>query len=191
MFARFRDAFDRDFGVPARVLDNAAEVAGAIMKKSPIAVMLMTLQLELMTQLHYTESVRDDQAIDPLCQSILKHHWLEEAQHARIDALELKKLVDAATPAQIVQGFSDYLELIEALHEVLQAQAQMDAQTLALKFKRTLAAPEAAALCKHQEKIYDRTFLWSGMTHPMFIDIATRVDAAQAKRLAERASRFV
>ena len=89
LFARYRRSFDKGFGVPCEVLSSAAEVAGVILGKHRIAVMLITLHIEWMTQQHYTESVKDDSGVDPLFKKLLKHHWLEEAQHARIDALEL------------------------------------------------------------------------------------------------------
>src|SRR6185295_7244391 len=60
LFKRYRVAFDRDFGHACEVLDNAADVAGVILAKSPLAVVLVTLHLELMTQDHYTDAVRDD-----------------------------------------------------------------------------------------------------------------------------------
>ena len=38
-----------------------------------------------MTQLHYLDSVKDDGDLDPLFKSLLRHHWMEEAQHAKLD----------------------------------------------------------------------------------------------------------
>ena len=90
------------------MLGAAAEVAGVILSKSPIAVMLVTCHLELMTLQHYTECVREDDAVDPLFQRLLKCHRLEESQHARIDALEL-----ACRPSrleQIAVAIDEYLE---------------------------------------------------------------------------------
>ena len=65
-----------------------------------MAVALTTLHLELVTQQHYIEGFRGAEAgdMDPFFASLLKNHWLEEAQHAKIDALELKKL--AAAPSR-------------------------------------------------------------------------------------------
>ncbi|MCA9684845.1 MAG: diiron oxygenase, partial [Myxococcales bacterium] len=130
LFHRYLEAFNRDFGHECQVLDNAAEVAGIILSKSPIAVMLMTLHIELMTQAHYTESMRDNPGLDPLFASLLKHHWLEEAQHARIDALELDKLASAASRERIEQAFVDYLDLCRAVDGLLEAQTNMDIESL-------------------------------------------------------------
>ena len=40
------------------------------------AVALVILQLEWMSQKHYTESVQDDQQLDAQFKSLLKHHWM-------------------------------------------------------------------------------------------------------------------
>jgi hypothetical protein len=65
LFWRYRAAFDRDVGKPCGVLGEAAAVAGVILGKSPIAVTIVTCHLELMTQQHYTECVRDDGRSSP------------------------------------------------------------------------------------------------------------------------------
>src|SRR5688572_4815797 len=98
LFWRYLAAFKRDFPHPCEVLGSAAAVAQVILSKSPMAVLMVTLHLELMTQAHFTESVRSDASLDPLFVSMLKHHWQEECQHAKIDALELDKLISMSGP---------------------------------------------------------------------------------------------
>src|SRR5690349_6614526 len=130
LFHRYCKLFAEGFSTPCMVLDNAAEIAAVILSKIPIAVMMITLHLEIMTQAHYTESVRDNAGLDPLFASLLKFHWLEEAQHARIDALELDKLLDASTPEAITVGFDHYLELCQAVEGLLGAQTELDLDSL-------------------------------------------------------------
>src|SRR5262245_23415026 len=114
LFKRYVDAFQREFGHPCGVLGSAAEVANVILSKSPIAVMLVTLHLEIMTQAHYVECMKDDAQIDPFFVNLLRFHWMEESQHARIDALELDKLLEAASPDAIAVAIDDYIGLIGA-----------------------------------------------------------------------------
>jgi len=54
-----------------------------VLSHDPLGVALVILHIEWMSQRHYVESVRSDERLDPLFKSLLKHHWLEEAQHAR------------------------------------------------------------------------------------------------------------
>lgn len=187
LFERYKRSFERDFGVHCAVLEEAAAVAGVILSKSPIAVMLVTLHIELMTQMHYTESVRDDQGIDPLFSKLLKQHWLEESQHARIDALELKKLVEVATPEMIAVAFKDYLDLLDAFGGLLMKQSEMDVPSLEKKTGRSFDEEQKKAIVALQHKGYVKTFLWTGMTHPTFTDISKRIDPASANAVLEKA----
>ena len=188
LFDRYKRAFARDFGSPARVLDNAVQVAGVVLSKSPIAVLLLTLHIEHMTQQHYTEAVRDDTGLDPFLQSLLKHHWLEESQHAKSDALELKKLVADASGEQIDAAFEQYLELGGAIGGLLQQQAEMDAASLEQKIGRTLAADQRSALIAEQLRGYQRTFLVAGMTNPSVQQIFTQLSPQKAARVREVAA---
>lgn len=188
MFHRYLAAFAESFGTPCAVLDNAAEVAGVILGKSPMAVMLITLHLEIMTQSHYTQSVRDDESIDPLFASLLKHHWLEESQHARIDALELDKLADDATPEMITASFADYLDLCAAIDGLLEAQTNMDLDSLALATGRSFSDPDRQAIFASQHSAYRQTFLVCGMTNRQFTGVLDKLSPAGAKQVAERAA---
>ncbi len=185
LFDRYIKAFSESFGSECKVLDGAAAVAAAILSKSPIAVMIVTLHLEIMTQAHYTESVREDTGIDPFFASLLKNHWLEEAQHARIDALELDKLVSSATPDMIETGFNDYLELIDAFDGLLLAQAKMDLDSLQRACGRSFS-DAGRQVVEAQHAAYRNTFLIMGMTNRQFVDILMKISPAGAQRVAAK-----
>lgn len=196
LFERYRAAFDRDFPSPAEVLETAAEVAQVILSKSPIAVMMITLHIEQMTQHHYTECVKDNRDMDRLFASILKHHWLEESQHAKIDALELAKLVAVATPAAISKAFDDYLDILAAFDGLLAQQAEMDVRSLGRATGRGTAtetgfsAEETERIQRSQLQGYRRTFVWYGMTNPMFVAALREMSPEGAARVEARVAHF-
>ncbi|MGE3668371.1 MAG: hypothetical protein AB7K71_01880, partial [Polyangiaceae bacterium] len=197
LFERYRAAFDRDFATPAEVLESAAEVAQVILSKSPIAVMMITLHIELMTQHHYTECVKDNREMDPLFASILKHHWLEESQHAKIDALELAKLVTLATPDAISKAFDDYLDILSAFDGLLAQQAEMDVRSLGRATGRSKSHEESGFSAEETERIvqsqlqgYRRTFVWYGMTSPMFVGALKDMSPEGAARVEARVAHF-
>lgn len=74
---------------------------------------LAALHLEWLTQKHYVESVKDNaaEALDPLFCSLLRHHWLEERQHAKIDTLIVDKIASALEPQKIETGIDDYMDI--------------------------------------------------------------------------------
>jgi len=185
LFQHAMALLQRTFGSECDVLGDAAAVAGVILSKDPLAVMMVTLHLELMTQEHYTESVRDDERIDPLFRSMLKNHWLEEAQHARIDALEVAKLANSATPEQISKAFDDYIDIISAFDGLLGMQAKMDVENL-----RRATGPgfDAAAVETCQYAAYRNTFILMGMRNRQFIEYVNKVSPEGAKKIAAKAA---
>lgn len=190
LFFRYMAAFARDAGYQPEVLRTQAEVAGVVMGKTPIGVMLVILHIELMTLAHYVESVREDETIDPLFARLLHLHWLEESQHARIDALELDKLLQLATREQIERGVDDYIDLIEAFDGLLRAQAEMDVGSLASATKRCFDEEESAAIVASQHAGYRRTFLVAGMTNATFASHLETMWGEGAARVREKAERL-
>jgi hypothetical protein len=190
LFLRYCAAFGRDFGHKCDVLGAAGDVAGIIMSKSPMAVLLVTLHLELITQQHYTDSVKDNAAIDPLFGKLLKSHWLEESQHARIDQLELEKMANAATPEQIKQALVDYTDLLGAFDGLLKSQAEMDAATFQRAAARELSAAERESFIAVQHRNYRRLFLSSGLKHPTFVETITTLDPQSPGRAASLAATY-
>lgn len=190
LFTRYIEAFQTSFGTPCGVLDNAAEVAGVIMSKSPIAVLIITLHLELMTQEHYTESVRQNQTIDPLFVSMLKHHWLEESQHARIDALELDKLVSDAPATAIDAAFVDYLGLLDAVDGLLAAQSAMDLDAFRRVAGREISPEQAQRITAAQHAAYRTAFLVMGMRNRMFVELMGKLSPGRTREIASKAATF-
>jgi hypothetical protein len=159
LFKRYRASFDRDFGHDCEVIGNAADVAGIILAKSPLAVTTVTLQLELITQEHYLESIRENKDLDPFFCKLLKYHWMEESQHARIDVLELHKMAEASHGNARARALADYLEITHALDGLLEEQAVMDERSLSSALGRTFSADESARLQASQHANYRHAFL--------------------------------
>src|SRR5580704_3640980 len=151
LFTRFRGAFERDFGVACDV----------ILSKTPMAVMLTTLHLELVTQQHYVEGYREGEVkgLDPFFASLLKHHWLEESQHAKIDALELAKLAEGATAAHIDAAVDDYIGILDAFSGLLAQQGQLDVASLERAAGRAFDDAETKAIAGHQARTYRRALI--------------------------------
>ena len=188
MFTRYTAAFARGFKVAPALLDNRVEVAKAILSKSDLAVLLLNLHLELMTQQHYVESVRgnDRENLDPVFCNMLKHHWLEEAQHARIDALEIQKIM-AETPEALDAALAEYAELLAALRGILERQLELDLQTLERAAGRGFTEEERKEIREAQERSYVWGFIGMGMKSPLFLSRLRDVAPAAEKRILELA----
>ncbi|HKD39046.1 MAG TPA: hypothetical protein VKB87_02055 [Myxococcaceae bacterium] len=170
LFKWFVKEFERGFGTPCAAIGPAKDIAAAILKHSRLGVFLTTLHIEWFTQRHYIESVKDNSAegLDPLFCSLLKHHWLEESQHAKLDTLVVDKLADSVSPEQIEAAVDDYMDIGKMLDGGLAAQIQLDLESLQKAIGRTLSSDEKAEIVAAQTRAYRWTFLLSGMTHPNF-----------------------
>jgi hypothetical protein len=168
LFKRFREEFQSGFGVDCGVIGPADAIGKAILAHDPLAVALAILQIEWMTQQHYLEGVKDDQDLDPQFSSLLKHHWMEEAQHAKLDVLVVEALAEGRTRKQIESAFEEYLEIGGFIADGLVAQTQFDLESLERATKRTLTVSEREQFVEVQLQANRWTYLGSGMIHPNF-----------------------
>jgi hypothetical protein len=188
LFRRFRSAFAADFGTPCDVIGPAEAIAAEVLRHDPLAVALAILHIEWMTQSHYLDSVRDDSGLDPLFKSLLRHHWIEEAQHAKIDTLVVLALAQGRSEIEIVAAVNEYLEIGAFLDGGLANQAALNLEALERAIGRTL--PERAALLAQQHQAARWTYLGSGMAHPQFVDTLQRLSPAARARVDAVAPQF-
>lgn len=188
LFKWFVHEFARGFGTPCGVIGPAADIAAGILDHSPLGVFLTTLHIEWMTQRHYLESVKETkEGLDPLFSSLLKHHWMEENQHAKLDTLVVDEIASAVPPAEIEKGIDDYMDIGKMLDGGLQTQVELDLASLEKAIGRRLADSEKAEIREAQLKAYRWTFLLSGMTHPKFDQSLRELATAGHARVGELA----
>ncbi|MBA3500221.1 MAG: hypothetical protein M4D80_09925 [Myxococcota bacterium] len=192
LFWRFRDAFARGFGHPCDVLDNAVEVAGYILTKPALSVMLTTLHLELITQQHYIDAIKSPpEATDLSFRSMFEHHWIEESQHARIDALEIAKLAALSSPEATADAVTEYEDILVNLDGLLLKQADMDRATLERATGHEMSADQRAALVRQQHNSYRQDFIHSGLSNVAFGRLMQRLIGDEGpRRLALIAGKF-
>jgi hypothetical protein len=143
-----------------------------------------------MTQRHYTDSVQDDQDLDPQFKSLLKHHWMEEAQHAKLDTLMVQNLAAGMAPEQIGRAVDAYLEIGVMLDQGLEQQARFDLDSLERAVGRTLPEAERAPFLAVQHQALRWTYLGSGMTHRNFLGTLGDLQPSARKRIEEIAPAF-
>jgi len=168
LFKRFREQFDNGFGSNCAVIGPPEAIGQAVLAHDPLAVALTILQIEWMTQRHYLDGVKDDQELDPLFKSLLKHHWMEEAQHARLDVFVVEALAEGRSRQKIEKAVEEYLEIGAFIDDGLKAQTQFDLEAFVRATGRTLTESERERFVAVQTQANRWTYLGSGMTHPNF-----------------------
>ena len=158
LFKRFREEFTQAFGTHCDVIGPPQEIARAVLAHHPLAVALVILQIEWMTQQHYVEGVRDDAALDARFASLLRHHWMEEAQHAKLDTLVVEALAGRCTPEEVDRAFADYGRIGALLDGGLAQQVELDLDAFQRASGRSLTSAERDAFLAVQRQATRWTF---------------------------------
>lgn len=190
LFKVFRAEFERDFGAHCDVIGPPEAIAKAVLAHHPLGVALAILHIEWMTQRHYLDSIKDAQDLDPQFKSLLKHHWMEEAQHAKLDTLVVEAIAAAASPAEIEQGVGDYLQIGMLIDGGLEQQTKFDLEAFARVTGRVLSESRSREAFDVQRQANRWTYLGSGMTHPNFLATLGKVSPAGRKQVEGVAPAF-
>lgn len=187
LFRRFREEFLAGFGTRCDVIGPPEAIAKHVLSHPPLSVALLTLHIEWMTQRHFQDSIKDDAALDPQFKSLLLHHWMEEHQHAQLDALMVRSIAEALSPREIEAGIDGYLALGGFFDEGLKQQTVFDLEALERAGGRTLSAEERARFMTQQHQANRWTYLGSGMSHPRFLESVGELNAAKRNAIAAAA----
>jgi hypothetical protein len=188
LFKRFHQAFVRGFPVECQVIGPSEAIGAEILKHDPLAVGLVILMIEWMTQQHYLGSIRDDHDLDPLFKSLMKHHWMEEAQHAKLDTLIVDALAERRSEEEIQKAIDEFFEIGAFLDAGFQTQAGFNLDALELAIGRKLEDREAILDQQHQAARW--TYIGSGMVHQRFKTTLETLSSRAAARIAEAAPLF-
>ncbi len=190
LFRQFHRLFTDSFGSPCAVIGPPEAVAAEVLRHDPLSVALIILMIEWMTQVHYVDSVKDDAELDPLFKSLLKHHWMEEAQHAKLDTLMVESLAEGRDEAGIQSAIDGFLEIGTFLDGGFRQQASFNLDAFEAASGRTLTADEHARLLDQQHQALRWTYIGSGMVHPKFRATLSALSPAAHDRLAAAAPAF-
>jgi hypothetical protein len=190
LFKRFCEEFRAGFPIECKVIGPAADIGKAVLAHNPTSVALVILMIEWMTQDHYVGSIKDDSELDPQFKSLLKNHWLEEAQHAKLDTMMVESLIANSTEEQISEAMDGFLAIGGFLDAGLKQQTQFDLEALETVIGRTLPAEDRETFLTAQLQANRWTYVGSGMVHPRFRKMLDRLGADARKRIDEVAPAF-
>jgi hypothetical protein len=159
-------------------------VARAVLGKSTWAVLALTLDIELFTQLHYRQSIEPDAELSELFKDVFLYHWKEESQHAMLDELEWVRHDASLTAEQRDQAVEEFIELVVAVDGILQAQAKADAGYFAVSCGREANDAETPSIEAAFLKAYRWQYIHSGAQHPHFGKVLSKlITETQGQRI--------
>jgi len=190
LFKQFRQEFEAGFGTSCPVIGPPEAIAKAILDHDPLAVTFTVLHIEWMVQRHYTESIRDNQDLDPQFKSLLKHHWLEEVQHAKLDTLLAEELAAGRTEQQILDAVEQYIEIGGFIDGGLKQQVEFDLDSFERATGRKLDESEKLQFRAVQLQANRWTYLGTGMTHPKVLKTLESLTPKARQRIENIAPAF-
>lgn len=165
LFKRFRTEFEKGFGTDCQVIGPPDAIAKAILAHDSLGIALTTLHIEWMVQRHYVDSIKDDQELDPQFKSLLRHHWMEEVRHAKLDTLMVESLAAGRTEAEVMRGVEEYIEIGGFIDGGLKQQVEFDLDAFERATVRLLTDDEKDQFRQVQLQANRWTYLGTGMTH--------------------------
>ena len=166
-----------------------SEAIGAeVLRHDPLAVGLLILAIEWMTQAHYLGSIRDDANLDPLFKSLLRHHWMEEAQHAKLDTLIVEALAEGRTEEDIDRVIDEFLEIGGFLDNGFKVQVGFNLDALETAIGRKIEDRETIEAQQHQAARW--TYIGSGLVHERFTTTLEQLSPKAAAKIAAVAPLF-
>jgi len=190
LFKRFRQEFKDGFGTECPVIGPPEAIASAILAHDPLGVALTTLHIEWMVQRHYVDSVKDDQELDPQFKSLLKHHWMEEVQHAKLDALMVESLAAGRSEEEIMRGVEEYIEIGGFIDGGLAQQVEFDLDSFERATGRQLTDVEKEEFRSLQLQANRWTYLGTGMTHEKVLETLASLTPKARQRIESISSAF-
>jgi hypothetical protein len=161
-------------------------VAKAVLSKSTWAVLMLTLHIELFTQLHYRESLEPDESLSPLFKDVFLFHWKEESQHAILDEIELRRHDATLTAEERDRGVDDFIALVGAVDGLLQLQAVEDTRYFLENCGRSISESEQQAVSRTILNAYRWQYIVSGAQHRPFQRVlGDLITEAQAQRIGK------
>jgi hypothetical protein len=190
LFRRFREAFTAGFGTDCAVIGPGEAVAKHVLSHHPLSVALTILHIEWMTQRHFIESIHDDGRLDPQFKSLLKHHWMEEMQHAQLDTNMIESLAEGMGQDEIDKAIDGYVAIGGFLDEGLKQQTLFDLDAFERAAQRKLSQDERARFIEVQHQANRWTYLGSGMSHPKFRETLGKLSPVKRRLIEEAAPSF-
>jgi len=190
LFKLFCDEFRENFGSKCNVIGPAADIGKAVLAHDPLGVALVILMIEWTTQSHYIDSIKDDNQLDPQFKSLLRNHWMEESQHAKLDTRMVEYLAEGLTTEQVEKAVDGFFAIGGLLDAGLKQQTEFDLEAFELATGRKLTESEREVFLSRQLQSNRWTYIGSGMVNQKFLQTMARLGADQRKRIDEAAPIF-
>ena len=167
-----------------RFLPQPNDVARAVLAASTWAVLALTCDIELFTQVHYRSSIDPDTQLDPLWKDVFLFHWREESQHAILDEMEWLREDEHIDAMQRDKAVDDLIGLVGAVDGIVQMQAKADAEYFVQVAGRAFDDAQVQAIHATMLGAYRWQYVVSGVQDPRYLGVlGSMINAAHGARI--------
>ena len=176
LFRRVERMIGADMPAGYRFTAEPNAVAAAVLQASTWAVLGLTCDIEIFTQVHYRASIQPrEHDISEVFKDVFLHHWQEESQHAILDELEWRRENARLAPAERDKAVDDLIGLVGAVDGILQLQARADADYFLAVVGREFDATRRAAVHATMLAAYRWQYIASGVQDARFLEVLGRM----------------
>ena len=138
-------------------------VASVVLSKSMWAVLALICHIELVVLAHHRESIDADPNLSARCKDVFLDHWHEESKHAMHAELEWMREDARVTVEQRDGAVGELIELLVAVHGILQIQSQLDADYFLRSCWRTFSRDQTERIRAGMRDAYRSQYIISGV----------------------------
>lgn len=163
---------------------DANEVAAGVLAQPTWSVLALTFVIELVTQVHYKQSIAPDARICALFKDVFRFHWMEESQHAILDELEWLAEDRRLDARQREAGVTGLIALVGAVDGMLQQQSDADATYFLAHAGRSFDPVEERTVRTTLLAAYRYQYILSGVQETRFPEVlGSLLDPAELARV--------
>lgn len=166
LFERSASALARDLTHPCPGIESSSEMTHVILTHSPLAVLLLTVHFEMITEQHYL--MAHNQQIDDKFKTILEYHYRDEKQHIRLNILEIEKRLLNTEETGLLHCIDDYQSVLCEFIMLFSKQAEMDLKSYQELTGHPLTKDQLSEWLPLQFESYKLLFLSSAFKNQRF-----------------------
>jgi hypothetical protein len=175
LFRRVRAKVDEKLGFSLTLVDNEGEFASSVLARNRGAVLLLTSAIEWLTQHHFQSAMKNSDELDPAAKELFRFHWMEEAQHTRLDHLETVRVFKEMTEADRTMAIEDLIWLLAAVDGLLVQQSRHDLANFSRYLGYAFPEDELKDVFFGLLMAKRCAFIKDGITHPNFKELFQNV----------------
>ena len=158
-------------------------LASIVLGKSTWAVLALICHIELFVLAHRRESIDVDPNLSARCKDAFLDHWNEESKHAELAELEWMREDARVTEEQRDRAVDELIDLLVAVHGIVQSQSQLDAEYFLRICWRTFGRDQAERIRAGMLDAYRSQYMVSGVAGRFGEVLSRFVTPAQHERI--------